>query len=176
MLGNQVGVGGRGDWGWGCVNRRHLPLPSLSCRSLYGPCLGSASVNHVDHPGPIIISAVSQVESASLSRFSHRLCVVSFACAVPSWKPPGTGLVVCVHPVPPTAVALRPRGQYRGEGPLASLVGAVALAVGLAPSWLVSLMDACKFAYWVLRLPRYQKPESPTYLLGLSITLQYYRY
>ena len=125
VLGNQVGAGGRGDWGWGCVNRRHLPLPSLSCRSLYGPCLGSASVkvsimSIIRGPTdltPIIISAVSQ-ESASLSRFSHRLhvCVVSFACAVPSWKPPGTGLVVCVHPVPPTAVALRPRGQYHGEG------------------------------------------------------------
>ena len=136
VLGNQVGAGGRGDWGWGCVNRRHLPLPSLSCRSLYGPCLGSASVNHVDHPRADHYfrrhSQESAKESASLSRFSHRLCVVSFACAVPSWKPPGTGLVVCVHPVPPTAVALRPRGQYRGEGPArltCRVVGAVALAV-----------------------------------------------
>ena len=117
VLGNQVGAGGRGDWGWGCVNRRHLPLPSLSCRSLYGPCLGSASVNHVDHPRADHYFRRHSQESASLSRFSQRLCVVSFACAVPSWKPPGTGLVVCVHPVPPTAVALRPRGQYRGEGP-----------------------------------------------------------
>ena len=40
VLGNQVGGGG-GGWGWGCVNRVVIPLPSLSCRCLYGLCLGS---------------------------------------------------------------------------------------------------------------------------------------
>ena len=27
-----------------------ITLPPLSCRSFYGPCVGIASVNHVDHP------------------------------------------------------------------------------------------------------------------------------
>ena len=40
VLGNQVGGGG-GGWGWGCVHRGVIPLPSLSCRCLYGLCLGS---------------------------------------------------------------------------------------------------------------------------------------
>ena len=166
-----MGGGGRGDWGWGCVNRRHLPLPSLSCRSLYGPCLGSASVNHVDHPRADRSLFPPSARSLQPACRAFRIGYVWYLLLARSR--PGSPLEPVssyVSTAPPSTLFRRPPSRSghaastAAKGPLASLVGAVAL------------MDACKFAYWVLRLPRYQKPESPTYLLGLSITLQYYRY
>ena len=120
MLGNQHwGVGG-GGIGVGVVSTVVIYL----CRRL--------SVNHVEHhPRADHYFRRQPGVSHSLSRFSHRLCVVSFACAVPSWD---RSRRMC----PPCsadrrrAPGLRPRGQYRGEGPArltCRVVGAVALAV-----------------------------------------------
>ena len=176
VLGNQVGVGGRGDWGWGCVNRRHLPLPSLSCRSLYGPCLGSASVNHVDHPRADHYFRRQPGVSQPVALFASAMCGI-FCLRGPVLEAPWNRSRRMCPPCSADrrrAPATRPVPRRRARSP--HLSAPLHSPFGLAPSWLVSLMDACKFAYWVLRLPRYQKPESPTYLLGLSITLQYYRY
>ena len=53
VIGNQVGGGGRGEGGR-VLSTVVITLPSFGCLAAasthYGPCVGSASVNHVDHP------------------------------------------------------------------------------------------------------------------------------
>ena len=122
--------------------------------------------------GPIIISAVSQ-ESATACR-AFRIGYVWYLLLARSR--PGTGLVVCVHPVPPTAVALRASGHAAStaaKGPLASLVALSAplhSPFGLAPSWLVSLMDALQVCVLGLASTKISK----TGISDISHRPQYY--
>jgi hypothetical protein len=101
-------------------------LPSLSCRSLYSPCVGGASFNHVDHPPVRSLFP----PSACPSRFSHRLCTLCLLLAVARMRGP-------VDPscgrsrrmwLPSTLFRRRAPASTAATGPLASLFGAVALA------------------------------------------------
>ena len=71
MISNQVGGGGRG--GVGVLSTVIILLPSLKGRSLYSPCVGSASFNHVSTiRGPIFISAIS----LPVAIFASAMCCV----------------------------------------------------------------------------------------------------
>ena len=62
-----------GGGGVGVLSTVIILLPSLSCRSLYSPCVGSASFNHVSTiRGPIFISAIS----LPVAIFASAMCCV----------------------------------------------------------------------------------------------------
>ena len=62
-----------GGGGVGVLSTVIILLPSLSCRSLCSPCVGSASFNHVSTiRGPIFISAIS----LPVAIFASAMCCV----------------------------------------------------------------------------------------------------
>ena len=124
-------------------------LPSLSCRSLYSPCVGSASFNHVDHPRSDLYCRHQPARREfRISALCHCVCLLL------ARSRPVAGLVVCGYPVPPSR-----SGQYRGYGPAClTFVGAnlrSPLGTGAASGGFVNVMCLSGSAPWSLWSPRH---------------------
>ena len=66
-----------GGGGVGVLSTVIILLPSLSCRSLYSPCVGSASFNHVDHPrSDLYILRIISAISLPVAIFASAMCCV----------------------------------------------------------------------------------------------------
>ena len=104
MIGNQVG-GVVGGVGVRVLSTVVITLPLLSCRSFYGPCVGSASVNNVDHPRADLYFRRQPARRdfrILLARYLARYLRFSRYLLRSAVPVPVAGLVVCGHPVPPS--------------------------------------------------------------------------